>query len=543
MATEIAKAEQFNASFQGMSQLPAVRQIGLLIGLAVSIAVAIWVVMWSQTPNYSVLYHNVSTRDAGDIIDLLQKEKIKYQIDTQSGVLLVESRKLHDARIALAAQNLPNQAGQGFEIINKEQGFGTSDLIQTARYQRALEGELATTIMSLAAVENARVHLALPKESAFIRDRRRASASVLLNLATGRKLENEQVSAIMNLVASSVGNMQPEQVTVVDSRGHLLSKSEGMGGIGTTARQFEYTRQVEAAYVERIENILSPIVGANKVRAQVTVDMDFTRVEMTQESFNPDLPAVRSEQTVEENSRGAAFNAGIPGALSNEPPGPAQAPEQTGQNAAAGAETTPAKSKRRSTRNYELDRSIVHKRQNPGVAKRLSVAVVVDNKQSVNEEGQPLSIAYKPEELARFTTLVKEAVGFNILRGDTVNVINAEFTPPPQLGPPAEQSFLDQPWVWDLGKQLLGGIIAAILLFGVLKPVMRNLSRVPATAMTGSDEDSQEDLADDQLTLSEDTGPRLPKPNEYESDLDMARSMVVQEPKRVAQVVKQWINE
>lgn len=546
MANDIVKADQLNASFQGMTQLPVVRQLGLLIGLAASIAIGVYVVLWSQKPNYTVLYHQASPREASEVINVLQGRSIQYQVDTTSGVILVESGKLHEARMALAEQSLPASAAGGFEFIKEPQGITTNDFIQNKRYQIALQNELAQTIMWMSAVDNARIHLALPKQSAFLSDRRKPSASVLLDLAAGRRLEQEQVEAIMNLVASSVPNLQVSDVTVVDNKGRLLSKSENALGIGMSSRQLEYRKTVENDLAHNIENILSPIVGDNKVRAQVVAEMDFTILEMTKESYNPDLPAVRSEHRVEERSQGSSsVQGGIPGALSNEPPGAGQTQERaTTQTSTGTTGTAPSKSTVRFTVNNELDRSIVHQRQSPGSLKKLSVAVVVDNKQSKNEKGELVVTPYTEEELNRFTLLVKEAVGFSALRGDSVNVISAAFTPPEVIGPIPETSILDQPWVWDLGKQILGGLLAAIVLFGVLRPVMRNLSSVPvrALARAGGGEDG-DDLAEDQVTLSGSGEARLPKPNGYESDLDMARAMVVQEPKRVAQVVKQWVNE
>ncbi len=541
MATDIVKSDQINASFQGMTYLPVLRQLGLLVGLSASIALGVYIVLWTQTPNFSVLYHQVAARDAGEIISVLQGENIKYQVDTTSGVIMVDSSRLHKARMVLAAQSLPRNAGSGFELIEKEQGFGTSNFIQTARYQRALEGELASTIMAMSAIASARVHLALPKQSAFLSDRRKPSASVLINLASGRKLADEQVSAIMHLVASSVPNMESDKVTLVDDKGHLLSKTENSVGVGLSTRQFEYKRQIESGYADNIEGILTPIVGGNKVHAQVVAEMDFTQIEITQESFNPDSPAVRSEQRVEEKMQGSMLQGGVPGALSNEPPGAAQAPEQTAnirQNVEAG--TSPSKTKIRFTRNNELDRSIVHKRQSPGIVKRLSVAVVIDNKQVKNDKGEIVSTPYKADELTKFTALIKEAVGFSAIRGDSVNIINAEFSPLPEVGPVAEESFLDQPWVWDLGRKILGGLLALVIALLILRPMMKNLATVPRSRSTNAQGDG---LDEDQLTLTGGTGQRLPKPNEYESDLEMAKAMTVQEPKRVAQVVKTWVNE
>lgn len=542
MATDLVKTEQLNASFQGMSQLPIVRQVGLLVGLAASIAIGVYVVLWSQDPNYSILYHQASAKDASEIINILSSKNIRYQVDTSTGVILVETSKLHEARMSLAEQSLPSNMGGGFEFIKEPQGITTNDFIQSKRYQVALQNELARTIMWMSAIENARIHLALPKQSAFLSDRRKPSASVLVDLASGHRLSDEQIESIMNLVASSVPNLTSDQVTVVDNKGRLLSKTDSASGIGLSSRQLAYKKQIEEDLASNIENIITPVTGDNKVRAQVVAEMDFTHLEMTQESFNPDVPAVRSEQRVEESTQGSATAGGIPGALSNEPPGVAQAPQQTSQGTAGTTSKGPSRSSVRYTINNELDRSIVHKRQSPGAIKKLSVAVVVDNKAATNDKGEVVMTPYTKDELERLTSLVKEAVGFKALRGDTVNVMNAAFILPAPLGPVEEASLLDQPWVWDLGKQILGGLLAAIVLFGILRPVMRNLSSIPKTALVPA-QGSEDGLEEDQVTLTGENGQRLPKPNEYASDLEMAKSMVVQEPKRVAQVVKQWVNE
>lgn len=547
MATEIVKADTLNASFQGMTNLPVVRQVGLLVGLAASIALGFYVVLWSRSPDYTVLFHQVSARDTAAIVNVLQQQNIPFKVDTDNGLILVDSKKIHQARIALAAQDLPHSAGDSFALIEKNQGFGTSDFIQNARYQRALEGELARTIMSISAIDNARVHLAMPKQSAFLADQPKPSASVFVDLAPGRHLRDEQVAAIVHLVASSVPNMSSRSVTLVDNNGNLLSNTNSSSGIGLSSRQLEYKQRVESQLAQNIENILSPIVGANKVRAQVVASMDFTQTEMTQENFNPDNPAIRSEQRVEEKSQGAGSTSGVPGALSNQPPGAATAPQQTNKAGATTTTTTQTtgdvKSQVRYTVNNELDRSIVHRQESPGMIKRLSVAVIIDHKMVKNAKGQLVSTAYTPAQLARFTTLAKEAVGFDAMRGDSVNVINAQFSLPPALPALPPKSFFQQAWVWDVGKQVLGGLLAALVLLGVLRPVMRSLAKVPGKRHVATAGGPADELDEDQVTLSGERGQRMPKPNEYESDLEMAKAMVIQEPKRVAQVVKQWVNE
>ena len=522
---DLVKVEKLAESVKGMSSMPFMRQMGVMLGLAMSIGVAVAIVLWSQEPNFSVLYSNLSPKDASAIIDVFEAADVEYKIEHESGMLLVPSDRLHDARMMLAQSNLPQDTSVGFELIEKEQGFGTSNFIQNARYQRAIEGELAKTIKSMGAVESARVHLALPKESAFIRDQREPGASVMLSLAQGWRLEEEQIQAIRHLVASSIPKMQPKNVTVVDAKGRLLSEDEKPNGMKLSAQQFDYTRRIESLYTNKIEQLLAPIVGKDKIQAQVSADMDFTVTEMTQERFNPDLPAVRSEQNVEEQSTGS-IDAGIPGALSNQPPGVAEAPEVA--NAEDTSKTLPTKSRRQSTRNFELDKTISHTRQNPGVIKRLSIAVVVDNKVGKDAEGEPISIPYTPAELTRFTALVKETVGFSALRGDTVNISNVAFTPPIIEKQPIIP-FWEKEWFWVAFKQVMVILLLLFLLFGLLRPMMRSL----AARSHEEDEDDEDDS-------HEMAPPKLDAPA-YESNLQLAKAVAADDPKMVAQVVRTWI--
>lgn len=521
---DLVKVEQFTESMKGISAMPFMRQIGVMVGLSLSIGIAVAIVLWSQEPNYSVLYSSLSPKDASAIIDVFEAADVEYKIEHDSGMLLVPAERLHEARMMLAESNLPQNTSVGFELIEKEQGFGTSNFIQSARYQRAIEGELAKTIKSMAAVELARVHLALPKESAFIRDQRQPGASVMLTLAQGWRLEEEQIQAIRHLVASSISRMEPKNVTVVDAKGRLLSDDLKPNGMKLSAQQFDYTRRIESLYTNRIEQILAPIVGVNKIHAQVSADMDFTVTEMTQERFNPDLPAVRSEQSVEEQSSGS-IDVGIPGALSNQPPGVADAPQVA--NEANQARQLPSKTRRQSTRNFELDKTISHTKHNSGTIKRLSVAVIVDNKIGKNEEGEPISIPYSPEDLTRFTALVKEAVGFSALRGDTINIANVAFTPPVIEAPPVIPLW-EKPWVWIAFKQVMVVVLLLILVFGFLRPIMRSLMA------KAKEEEEEED------TEGEMEPPKLDAPA-YESNLQLAKAVAADDPKIVAQVVRTWI--
>ncbi len=558
----LVKAEDINTQFKNMSHLPMLRQLGLLIGLAASIALGVAVVLWSQTPNYSPVFNGLSGTDASAVMSALQRDNIPYKLE--AGTLMVPASKLNEVRLKLAGEGLPHGTNTGFELLSKQQGFGTSQFIERARYQHAMEGELARTIASINAVENARVHLAVPRESVFIRASKKPSASVMVELYPGRSLDAGQVTAIMHLVASSVPNLDADGVTVVDQRGQLLTPDESPHSMALSNTQFKYTRKIEQAYSRKILNLLSPLVGRNNVRAQVVADMDFTQSEQTREVYNPNSLAVRSEQRFDEQVPVGSGVGGVPGALSNEPPGAGTAPQQVtppasaGNTNAANAGTnaqpkpagstnaskkitrTPYKTTKRSTINYELDKTISHTRRPSGVLQRLSVAVVVNDTQSVNAKGKRVDTPLAPKELSRIAQLVKDAVGYNVQRGDTVNVINAAFKAPTMVAPLPKPPIWKQPWVWSIGKQLLGALAVILLVFGVLRPVMRGLATRPVH--TVAKDEAQEDMAEDQLTLSDGTQQRLPAPNgQYENALEMAKAAVGDDPRRVAQVVKTWV--
>jgi flagellar M-ring protein FliF len=549
----LVKAE----TVQGFQGLPAMRQIGLMIGLAASVALGVAVVLWSQQPNFTLLYANLSSKDAGQVVDALQKSGIQFKVDEATGAVMVESTKLQNARMELAKDGLPEGNAMGFEILQKEQGFGTSQFIETARYQRALEGELSRTIATLRNVDNARVHLAIPKRSVFLRDRSAPTASVMVDLYSGRSLDEEQIAAIVHLVSSSVPHLTPENITVVDQTGNLLSSGAADKGMAQTSTQFSYNRKLEQTYAARIRQLLEPIVGSGRVKASINADLDFTVTERTQETFNPDLPALRSEQVSEDRSTRSALASGVPGALSNQPPEDGQLQEPQAQ-AGAGENAAPAEprnSSKRSVRNYELDKTVSHTKLATGTIRRLSIAVVIDNKQELDDTGEPVSKPWTTEELDRFTTLTKEAVGFNGARGDTVNIINSSFMPLPKAEAVPEPSIMEQPWIWDVAKQAVGGIGVLILIFGVLKPILRSLAEkgtqslargnamVPAGAVAGG---AGAAMSEDQLSLSggNQQPPQLAAPSGgYEQHLDTARGAVSEDPKLVAQVVKNWVGE
>lgn len=527
----------------GFGNLSIYRQLALMGGLAASIALGVVIVMWSQQPNYSMLYSGLSDQDSLEVINALDRAGIPHKMNGAAGTILVPADKVHQARMSLAGEGLPKGAATGFALLDKEQGFGVSQFMENARYQRALEGELSQTISSMSNVQSARVHLALPKQSAFVRDRKKPSASVMLNVYGGRPLEAGQVAAVVHLVASSVPNLSPDQVTVVDQTGKLLTIEGSSDQIRLTANQFDYRRNVEDYYTKRIEDILTPILGSNGVRAQVSADIDFTQTEQTQEKFNPDLPAVRSEQTYEDRSNGASTVAGVPGALSNQPPGTtAQAAQgQTGIDTTKGPES----SVRRITRNYELDKTISHTKYQTGVVRKISIAVVVDDKQTVADDGTVERVPRTEDELTRITALVKEAVGFNAERGDSVNVINASFAPPPTLEEPPEPGLLDKPWIWDVAKQVAAAIGVLLLVFGVLRPLLRSLVEkapdISALPVVAQGRGETMPMAGGAGGAGQDMQAQLPAPNNYEQRLGAVKGLASQDPKRVAQVVKTWV--
>lgn len=563
--TALATTENDLDEAVALKDNPIFRQAAVMVGIAASVALGVAVVLWSQAPTYEPLYGNLSDQDATQILEALQKAGSEYKVDETTGMIMVPAGMVKELRMQLASDGLPNSDGLGFELMQQDMGFGTSRLVENARHLQSMQGELARTIITIGAIKNARVHLAIPKQSVFVRKRKKPSASVTLQLHPGRTLEKQQVAAITHLVASSVPELETSRVTVVDHKGNLLSEEDADRNIKHSSSQFEFSRKVEDHYRERIENLLAPIVGADAVRAQVTAEMDFTVTEQTQERFNPDQPALRSEQLNEEQSRLRA-NQGVPGALTNQPPATGQAPEVAGGN--GGAEGEPLNSSRQSTRNYELDRVVSHSRMSPSALRRLSVAVVVDNVlvPAVGEGAQPTTRERSPEEMERLTQLVREAIGFDARRGDSLKVINSAFLPPEQLAELPEPPIWEQAWFIDLVKQVGGLLIVLLLVFGVIKPAMKRLTAThaeleamdaeAAAAAAGGEGASVEGplgpdgqpLAEggDGLMLGHDEQEdliKLPGGGEYENIMDAARQLVDEDPKRVAQLVKLWIAE
>jgi flagellar M-ring protein FliF len=548
---------------KGLAGLTVARQIGLMLGLALSMAIGVAVVLWSQAPSYGLLFAEVGDKDASAILEVLESEGVKYKVESGSGAIMVPAEKIHELKLKLASQGLPRSKSLGYDLLDKDQGFGASKSVEALRFQRALEGEIAQTIMSIQNVKSARVLLAMPQQSVFVRDRKKPSASVMVNLYQGRSLAKEQIESIVHLVASSVPMLEAEQVTVVDQKGQLLNSKDSSSEVYLASKQLEYKKNIEEHLMERIANILTPLVGANGMRVQLSADVDFTQTEKTQEMFNPEVSVLRSEQTAEEKNTLSAVQ-GVPGALSNQPTPAGTAPETV---TAKGTEKDAANpgngsSSKSATRNFELDKTITHTRLGSGAVSRLSVAVVVDNRHTVDKDGKLVNQPYSAEDITQFSDLVKQAVGFNNSRGDQVTVTNVAFNPNEEMENLPEIPFWEQVWFAGLMKQLIAAGTILFLLLGVLRPAVRGLigknveekkTENPASAdaedssiggASPGDKSVPEAMpANPALALENEEFSLLTAPQSYERHMEYIQRLVDENPKLVVQTIKTWIKD
>ncbi len=541
---------------EGFNNLNLLRQIGLMVALAASVAIGFAAVLWTQEDDYRPLYSSLNNLDSSEVIEILEYNAIKFKVDAKTGALLVTADDIHNARLKLAEVGLPHSGSVGFELLDKEQPLGSSQFMESTRYRRGLEGELARTITSMNAVRSARVHLAIPKASVFVRDAREPRASVFIELYPGRAMDPRQVKAITNLIASSITELSLKNVTIVDQKGNLLSKGEENPKLQKATEELDYTREVEKKIISRIQALLDPIIGSSHFRAEVAAQVDFNEVEQAEEMFNPDLPAIRSEQTVDEQRIGGGVG-GIPGALTNQPPANAAAPERAGAaNGGAGAQQ-PSNSRSQATRNFELDRTMSYTKHQIGKVRRLSVAVVVDDRAVTNAEtGETSYEAWSENELERLAVLVRDAVGFSAARGDSVNVINTPFIDSLNTADPfIEPSFWEEEWFASLIKPIVGLLVILVMVMGLLRPILKTLADTGAT--TRDDEEAQQlaaleaaglgsfdELSDEAVTLTGGSALSLPGPEEsYEEMLNTVKGLVAEDPGRVSQVIKKWINE
>lgn len=546
---------------EGFSRLTVARQVGFIVALIASVAVAFAIVMWMWTKepdDYRPLFGRLDPANAASVVEALDQNAIPYKIEKNTGIILVDANNVHLARMKIAELGFPSSQIKGFEIMDAEQPLGTSQFVENTRYQRSIEGELARTITSINSIRTARVHLAIPKKTVFVRDATNPTASVFLDVYAGRSVETAQVKAIMNLVASSVPGMRAEDVTVVDQHGSLLSMIDEASDLTVATKQHQYTKTVESNILQRVNSILEPVVGSEKFRAQVSADVDFTAVEQAAETFNPDMPAIRSEQTLNETRAANDLAVGIPGALTNQPPGMAEAPEQIDPNTGLPINTTPTNKREQATRNYELDRTISYTKHQQGQIKRLTVAVVVDDKIVRNAEGIEQRVAWTETELEQLSLLVRDAVGFSAVRGDSVNVLNSSFMN--RDGMLVDGMLVEEPlpwwevWIVPNIRYIVGLLLFLAIVFGVLRPLFKGLSNSGGSKIEEEEERqlaaleaangiSLDGVSDETVTLTGGTAFMLPSPHmDYEDQINAIKGLIADDPGRVAQVVKRWIN-
>ncbi|MEQ8992318.1 MAG: flagellar basal-body MS-ring/collar protein FliF [Pseudomonadales bacterium] len=532
--------QTLNRQLQGFTGLPLQRQLGLIGGLALVAALAVTLLTWGMRPQYQVLLPGMSDQDKSAAIASLTRAGIEHRLDPASGLLTVPGPRMHEARLQLATDGLPKADGVGFELLDRDTGIGTSQMAETARFQRALEGELARSVATLNSVQSARVHLALPRRTVFLRDRASPSASVLVDLHPGRNLDEVQIAGIVHLVASSVPELDPQRVTVVDQRGRLLSQPEDAVGSGTPVRQLEYARQLESSIRQRVLDILAPVVGEQGVRVQVAAEVDFTQVESTREVFDGDNRALRSEQLAQEERRSGATG-GVPGALTNQPPGAATVaaavPAAAGSTEAEAVAATPLDRNSRSTRNYEIDRTIEHVRQAPASLSRLSVAVVVDDREVVGADGARVREPRPADEIDYLSGLVREAIGYNEARGDRVTLVNASFRQAESLPESEPLPIWQQEWFQPQVKRVLAAVGVLLLMLLVLRPALKGLAQAPAGTPRLAAAGAAGQLQDDRVQVGGMSGP---SPQER---LGQVRTLAKEDPRVVAQVVKEWMGK
>lgn len=505
----------------GFAQLPGRNKIGFIFGIAALMALVAGAFLWGRTPNYQVLYSNLSDRDGGAIVTALGQLNVPYKFAEGGGAIMVPSEMVHEARLRLASQGLPKGSIVGFELL-ETQKLGVTQFQEHVNYQRGLEGELARSIQSLAAVQSARVHLAIPKSSVFLREQQKPTASVLVALHPGRSLDRAQVAGIVHLVASSVPQLSPKSVSVLDQSGNLFAAVAD--GSSLNPQQLSYVQELESTYIRRIQDILEPIVGRDNVRAQVTAEVDFSQSESTAETYKPngtqEQSAMRSQSVAEAGTGGAAQAQGVPGAASNQPGA-----------AAPSASTAGANGKKESTTNYELDKTVRRVSTPVGAVRRLSAAIVVNHRKTTDAEGKVSSTPLKKEEIEQLTALAKEAMGFTENRGDSLNLANAAFSSEEREMPPALPMW-QQPeniaLAKDVGKGLGAVLLILYVMMTIVRPLIRQLSSpAPAPQLLPS----QGAEGEDGVSYTPGAVNRL----------DNARQLAQQDPRVVANVVRNWV--
>ena len=541
------ETEQKSGFMDTIGNTDMMRQMTLVVVLVISVAIAIFVVLFVQEPDYRPLA-KMDTEELIETLDYLDANLIDYKLE--GNIIQVRVDEYQKIKLGMSREGLAQAEQAGADIIMQDMGFGVSQRVEMERLKHAREKQIAATIEDIASIKKARVLLALPKENVFARREKKASATVVLTANRGAVISGEEVDAVVDIVASAVQGMEPERVTVTDSNGRLLNSGSQDSLSARARKEYEIERQRETEYQEKIDSILIPVIGIGNYTAQVDVTMDFTAVEQTQRRYNPDLPAVRSEIVIEENSVGS-IAAGIPGAVSNQPPLDANIPEQAGGNGQVAP--VPGRTTKESTRNYELDTTISHTKQQTGVIRRLSVSVAVDYLQTTGEDGTVTSEARTPEELLSIRRLLQGGIGFDVTRGDSLEVVSMPFSRI-DTGAEEELPIWEQPFFMPLVKWVMGGLVVIALIFAVIKPMLSRLIN-PDDGQAGDDFDADEglDLGDDtinmlssefdegQVGFAPDGSLMLPDLHKDEDVLKAVRALVANEPELSAQVVKGWL--
>ena len=543
VATQSALVHAQPAGFGGrLAALPLRSKLSAAIGLAALAGVVLAMTLWSSKGDFKVLYANLSDKDGGAVIAQLSQMNVPYHMSEGGSAILVPAAQVHDLRLKLATAGLPKGSVSGYELMDNAR-FGQTQFQERLTFQRGLEGELTRSITSMAAVSNARVHLALPNQNGFFREQQKPSASVLLNLHPGRTLDRAQVAGIVHLVSSSVPELDPKNVSVLDQSGALLTNgADGSQAAGLDAQQLRYVNQIETGYAKRIADLLEPIVGRDNLRATVAAEVDFSQSEATSEEFRPNqgaqaAVAIRSQQTSEQNGANAGTPSGVPGAASNQPPVAATAPltgaSQPLQTAQGGTGT--GSGRREATTNYEIDKTVRVTRNASGSVKRLNAAVVVNNRSVTDAKGKTTQVPLSDPEIEKLTTLVRESIGFKQDRGDSVKVINAPFKV--EVLPQIDTPLWKQPEVIDMlrAAAVPAGLafVALLVFFGLVRPALNAALAPPPPPEPGS---TVAEVVDDPQEL-----PALPAPKTNEH-LEGARALAKENPAAVAGILRGWVN-
>lgn len=562
MADQVSASSLLPFKLEALSQLSTRQKLTAMAMVALAIALLVGAFLWTREPPYGVLFSNLSDQDGGQVVAALQQKNIPYKYSEGGGAILIPADKVHDVRLQLASQGLPKGGLVGFELM-ENQKLGTSQFAEQVNYQRGLEGELSRSIQTLGAVRAARVHLAIPKQTAFLRDEVKPSASVLVSLYPGRALDPVQVSGIIHLVSSSVPKLTPGNISVIDQDGKLISQHQDrLRNNNLDPSQLRYIEEVESQYIKRVETILEPVLGKGNFSTQVTAEIDFDQIDQVEESYLPNPPpdtAIRSQQTTESGA-GNPPAIGVPGALTNQPPVPATAPITNPQVGGGwGGAGQNANFTRNATINYELDKTIRHTRGTPGSIKRLSVAVAVNHKRPLDKDGKPgKAVPPTPDEIKRISDLVRESVGFNEKRGDTISVAAAGFVQSEAEIVPGIPLWKDPSiiaFVKEVARYLILALIAWLVWIKLLRPVFEVLAppKPAEAAQSETAEAAQDEMAEIvqgeaaealQTAIIEDIADSLGTTagdRNFENRLQEMRDLAHQNPGLVAELIKEWM--